>query len=95
MSSCLYFLDKYSKEDIAKLEKLHTKQLLKERNCLYHVSEYCADCCCDRYDDECKNCGNNHEFNMQQVKRILATREHIPNKQEAKALRKARKKKGT
>lgn len=93
--SCFDFQDKYSKEDIHALENMHTKQLLNERNRLYHVSEYCADCCCDKYDEECQRCGNNHEFNMQQVKRILATREHVPNKQESKALRKQRIKEGT
>ena len=86
--SCFDFQDKYTNEDLRALENMHTKQLLNERNRLYHVSEYCADCCCDKYDEEGQRCGNNHEFNMQQVKRILATREHVPNKQESKALRK-------
>lgn len=92
--SCLYFSPRYTEDEIQALEKMHTKQLLNERNRLYHVSEYCADCCCDRYDNECKQCGNNHEFNMKQVKRVLATREHVLNKQESKALRKARIKRG-
>lgn len=92
--ACFYFHPKYSYADINALEKMHTKQLLHERNHLYHVSEYCADCCCDRYDEECQRCGNNHEFNMQQVKRILATREHVPNKKESKELRKKRIKEG-
>ena len=72
--ACFDFQDKYSNEDIRALENMHTKQLLNERNRLYHVSEYCADCCCDKYDEECQRCGNNHEFNMQKVKRILARR---------------------
>ena len=88
--ACFYFQDKYTNDDLRALENMYTKQLLNERNRLYHVSEYCADCCCDKYDEECQGCGNNHEFNMQQVKRILATREHVPNKQESKALRKQR-----
>ena len=92
--ACFYFQDKYTNEDLRALENMHTKQLLNERNRLYHVSEYCADCCCDKYDEECQRCGSNHEFNMQQVKRILATREHVPNKQESKALRKQRIKEG-
>ena len=92
--ACFDFQDKYSNEDIRALENMHTKQLLNERNRLYHVSEYCADCCCDKYDEECQRCGNNHELNMQQVKRILATREHVLNKQESKALRKQRIKEG-
>ena len=45
--SCFDFQDKYSNEDIRALENMHTKQLLNERNRLYHVSEYCADCCCE------------------------------------------------
>lgn len=92
--SCFDFQDKYSNEDIRALENMHTKQLLNERNRLYHVSEYCADCCCDKYDEECQRCSNNRTFNMQEVKRILATREHVPNKQESKALRKLRIKEG-
>ena len=92
--SCFDFQDKYTDENIRALENMHTKQLLNERNRLYHVSEYCADYYCN-YDEECQLCGNNHEFNLQQVKRILATREHVPNKQESKALRKQRIKEGT
>lgn len=92
--NCLYFSDRYSNADIAELEKMRTRQLLKKRNRLYHVSEYCSDCCCDRYDEECAMCSNNQAFNMTQVKRILATREHIPNKQESKALRKEKIKRG-
>ena len=92
--SCLYFQDKYSNADIAVLEKMPTRQLLKERNRLYHVPEYCADCCCDKYDKECQICNNNVRYNREQIKRILATREHIPNKQESKALRKEKIKRG-
>ncbi len=91
---CCDFQKRYSEADVEALESMHTKQLLNERNHLYHVSEYCADCCCDKYDEECERCGNNHEFNMAQVKRILATREHVLNKQESKALRKQRIKEG-
>lgn len=91
--ACFDFQDKYSKEDIRALENMHTKQLLNERNRLYHVSEYCADYYCNN-DEECQRCSNYHEFNMQQVKRLLATREHVPNKQESKALRKLRIKEG-
>ena len=91
--ACFYFHPKYSYADIRALENMHTKQLLNERNHLYHVSEYCADYYCN-YDEECQRCGNNREFNMQQVKRILATREHVLNKQESKALRKQKIKEG-
>ena len=92
--SCFYFSPRYTEDEIQALEKMHTKQLLNERNRLYHVSEYCTDCCCDRYDNECKQCGNNRDFNRRQVKRVLATREHVLNKQESRALRKARIKRG-
>ena len=92
--SCFYFQDKYTNENLRALENMHTKQLLNERNRLHHVSEYCSDCC-DKCAEECERCGNNQQFNMGQVKRILATREHVPNKQESKALRKQRIKEGT
>lgn len=91
--ACFYFHPKYSYADIRALETMHTKQLLNERNHLYHVSEYCSDCC-DKCAEECGRCGNNQQFNMEQVKRILATREHVLNKQESKALRKLRIKEG-
>ena len=91
--ACFCFQDKYSNEDIRALENMHTKQLLNERNRLYHVSEYCADYYCNN-DEECQRCVNNHEINLQQVKRILATREHVLNKQESRALRKQRIKEG-
>jgi len=92
--ACFYFHYKYTYADIRALENMHTKQLLNERNHLYHVSEYCADCRCDKQDEECARCGNHQNFNMEQVKRILATREHVLNKQESKALRKQRIKEG-
>ena len=92
MTRCFDFRDKYSKEDIKALEKMHTKQLLKERNRLYYVSEYCNDCA--SHCEECDICSHNQEFNIQEVKRILATREHVLNKKEAKELRKKRIKEG-
>ena len=45
--SCLYFSPRYTEEEIQALVKMHTKQLLNERNRRYDVSEYSADCCCD------------------------------------------------
>ena len=38
--------------------------------------------------------GGEGDYNMEQVKALLATREHIPNKKESKALRKQRIKEG-
>lgn len=89
---CRDFQDKYSAADIEALNKMHTKQLLKERNRLYYVSEFCSDCCC--HDTECEQCQSNQDYNMFQLKEILATREHILNKKEAKELRKQRIKEG-
>ena len=89
---CYDFQDKYSAMDIAALEGKHTKQLLKERNRFYVNAGFCYDCCGDL--DECGECRSNIEYNLGQVKRILATREHVLNKQESKALRKERIKKG-
>ena len=90
---CFDFQDKYSNEDIHALENMHTKQLLNERNRLYHCG-----CSANYYvsnSSECEACCQNEYYNMEQVKKILATREHIPNKQESKALRKQRIKEGT
>ena len=89
---CYDFQKRYSEADLKALEKKHTKQLLKERNSSYVCSEYCTDCCGDH--EECAVCQSNIEFNRAAVKRLLATREHIPNKPESKALRKQRIKEG-
>lgn len=89
---CYDFQKKYSETDLKALEKKHTKQLLKERNSSYIRSEYCMDCCGDR--EECSECQSNIEFNRAVLKRLLATREHVLNKQESKALRKQRIKEG-
>ena len=90
--SCFDFQDRYSYGDIRALENIHTKQLLNERNRLYH-----AGCSGNYYvsnSPECEACCQNRDYNMEQVKKILATREHVPNKQESKALRKLRIKEG-
>ena len=90
--SCFDFQDKYTNEDLRVLENMHTKQLLNERNRLYH-----GGCSSNYYvsnSPECDACCQNRDYNMQQVKRILATREHVPNKQESKAVRKQRIKEG-
>ena len=91
--ACHDFQDKYSQEDIDVLKQKHTKQLLNERNRLYHVSEFCADCH-DTTDPECQHCYANQKYNMNQLKAILATREHVLNKKESKELRKKRIKEG-
>jgi hypothetical protein len=91
--ACFDFQDKYSKEDIRALENMHTKQLLNERNRLYHAAE----CSANYYvsnSPECEACCQNRNYNMEQVKKILATREHVLNKQESKALRKLKIKEG-
>ena len=92
ITPCYDFQDKYSSADIETLQKMHTKQLLKERNRLYNLSEFCGDCCCR--DEQCATCIQNQEYNMSQVKAILATREHVPNKKESKSLRKEKIKRG-
>jgi hypothetical protein len=91
--SCIEFTEKYTEEQIAALEKMHTKQLLNKKNNLYINSEYCSDCGSWR-DPECDECYRNTKYNKEQLKKILSAREHIPNKTESKELRKARIKKG-
>ena len=86
---CMDKAVRYTNEEIAQLQKLHTKQLLKKKNVM--CGGYCSyflGC------ESCKECYDNYQHNLQQLKNILATREHIPNKQESKALRKAKIKKG-
>lgn len=89
---CYDFCTRYTETEIEALEKKHTKQLLKEHNSSYVRSEYCTDCCGDH--EECSECQSNIEFNRAVIKRLLATREHVLNKQESKALRKQRIKEG-
>lgn len=89
---CYDFQKRYSEANIEVLAKKPTKQLLKERNSSYVCSEYCVDCCGDY--KECSECLSNIEFNRAVIKRLLATREHVPNKQESKAIRKQRIKEG-
>ena len=89
---CFDFQDRYSEADVATMEKMNTRQLLKLHKTSYLRSEFCSDCCGDL--DECADCLKNEEFNKATLKRILATREHIPSKQESKALRKQRIKEG-
>ena len=91
--ACFDFQAKYSNEDIRALENMHTKQLLNERNRLYH-SGGCSGSYYVSNSPECETCCLNQDYNMEQVKKILATREHVLNKQESKALRKQRIKEG-
>ena len=90
---CFDFQDKYSDKDIEALNSLHTRQLLKMKNINYKRSEYCCDMC-DKRDPECRLCISNQQFNREQIKAILDTREHVPNKKEAKEIRKQRIKEG-
>lgn len=92
MEQCYCFYHKYSASDIEALKKLHTKQLLKTRNALY--SEPCCGSYFSSWHPTCVKCCANVEYNRQQVKAILATREHVLNKQESKALRKQKIKEG-
>lgn len=93
MNRCDEFTERYTTEELESLNKLHTKQLLRKLRGIDVCSEYCQDMS-DRRNPECVKCWANHKYNREQLKAILATREHIPNKQESKALRKARIKKG-
>ena len=75
--------------DKNQLESMHTKQLLKE------LRNTRAGICC--YEYGCENeslCKHNHDENVRILKEVLATRPHIPNKQESKAMRIAKIKKG-
>ena len=89
---CYDFQKRYSEADVEALEKKHTKQLLKERNSFYINTGNCYDWCGDL--EGCSECRSNIEFNKAVIKRLLATREHVLNKQESKALRKQRIKEG-
>lgn len=92
MKICIDFVERYNEQQIKDLQTLHTKQLLKKKDISYARSEMCLDCCC--HCEECDNCQANERFNRDQIKAVLATREHVLNKQEAKALRKQRIKEG-
>ena len=92
MNKCDIFTEKYTTEELEALNKLHTKQLLKQLRGSRVWGEDCRDYFTNT--PECEQCLANQKYNEKQLKAILATREHIPNKQESKALRKARIKKG-
>lgn len=94
MTTCRDFTQRYTDEQIRQLHTLHTKQLLKKRDSSYIYSELCCDSCRYCVDEECDICIANKKFNREQIKAVLATREHVPNKQESKAIRKQRIKEG-
>lgn len=69
---------------LAEMEHKHTRQLLAELRRTYYAWDY------DWTEEDEKA----NETYRTQLKAVLATREHIPNKKESKAIRKARIKKG-
>ncbi len=76
-----------NKQKIAELEKLHTKALLKLlKESRYWCPYGCEPNTCDDSEEK--------EYPTELIKEVLKTREHIPNKKEAKALRQAAAKKG-
>lgn len=93
MDNCDVFTQCYTSEEIEALNKLHTKQLLKKLKGSRVWGEDCRDYFTIS-SPECQKCLVNQMYNEQQLKAILIMREHFPNKQESKALRKARIKKG-
>lgn len=77
--------EKYSFMTIEQISRAHTRQLLAELRRTYRGG--------------CPYCWKNSDWNQlyhyrNELKRELATREHIPNKKESKAIRKAKIKKG-
>ena len=76
--------------------KLYTPEEMKKmntRHLLAILRKTCTWGCCDA----CWECLTTKKFKccyQQQLKEELATREHIPNKQEGKALRRLRQKRG-
>lgn len=79
------FRDDYLSYTLEQLKQMHTRQLLTHYQSLRSAG--------DEYIWEQKDWDEKHEYQAL-VKSVLDTREHIPNKLESKALRKARKKKG-
>jgi hypothetical protein len=70
--------------------KLHTKQLLDTLRCFTANPPFECMGFCTNYSE----CATTHEYNINLVKEILSTREHVLNKQESKALRKEKIKRG-
>lgn len=80
--------DKFKRDvrplDRVEMEHRPTRQLLKELRDTYRAWDY---------DWNSEDEAALHEYRAT-LKAVLATREHIPNKQESKAIRKAKKKRG-
>lgn len=79
------FTDNYLNYSLEQLKSMPTRQLLAHYKSLYSAG--------DNWIWEQKDWDEKHEYQAL-VKSVLDTREHIPNKLESKAIRKARKKKG-
>lgn len=90
---CIDFTERYTELQKNNLNTLHTKQLLHKKNIAYVRSELCRDCFTANC-QECNECIANQNLNKEDIKAILATREHVLNKKEAKAFRKKRIKEG-
>jgi hypothetical protein len=78
-------------DPIAYLKGRHTKQLMNLREQIYAVNNECGDL--PEAQHMTYNVGEKHEqrlVTLNQVKAELATREHVPNKQEAKRIRQDR-----
>ena len=82
--SCVTLSD-YNIQTESQLQKMCTRQLLKHLRDTYTWG--CPYCWKDEDWEELRNY-------KKKIKAVLATREHIPNKQESKAIRKAKIKKG-
>jgi hypothetical protein len=71
---------------IAKLEKMPTRQIM-------HYMQRARECRNDFYSLSGYSYGEPF-YTIEEMKKVLATREHVPNKKEAKALRRERAKRG-
>lgn len=65
-------------DPIAYLKNLHTRQIMDLRNACYRYGHDMVDV---------SDCGQGPDITIDQIKEVLATREHIPNKKEAKVIR--------
>ncbi len=77
---------RYNEIEISDLSKLHTKQLLKLRDLIYRKYFRCG------YAADKSNV--DYDIFMVKLKTVLDTREHVLNKEESKAIRKEKIKKG-
>jgi AraC-like DNA-binding protein len=65
MIDCFDFRHRYTEQDIANLNQMHTKQLLKERDRCY--SGGCSGNYYTSNSPECKACLANQDYNMTQI----------------------------